>query len=302
MRTALLAAAAILAAGAIGAAQRPVFRAETTIVSIGAAVKQGNTPVRNLTAADFALVDDGVAQRIEAVTLDSVPLDVTLFMDTSHSTAQSQARMQHDIAQMAAILGPTDQFRLLTIGLAVQVSIPWRPGGAVTVPETPALPGVSLIYDALAVALAHTPAPERRHLIVAMTDGEDCGSIVDGPQILEMSGRTESVLHWVRVAGQGGMVPFGAPAWCTPMDGLETDYVGQAARRSGGDVHGAGLLGLGDPAVPVFRKLVGDFRYSYVLRYTPTNAAVRGWHDVQVTVPGHREYTIQAKAGYYAAP
>ena len=59
------------------------------------------------------------------------------------------------------------------------------------------------MYDALFVALTHTPAAGRRHLIVAMTDGEDCGSLLDGARVLDASGRSEAVLHWIYVSNQG---------------------------------------------------------------------------------------------------
>jgi len=299
----LLALAGVLPAIMQAQAQvsRPIFKTGIELVSISASVKRGNVPVSGLAAADFALFDEEVPQAIEALTLERVPLDVTLFMDTSHSTAGVQNRMRRDVEQMMAMLAPEDRVRLLTIGLSVQMPVPWRPGGKSDVPTLPSLPGISLIYDTLTVALAHVPAPDRRHLIVAMTDGEDCGSIADGPQVLEMSGRTESVLHWVRVRSQGGMLPHGVPAWCTPMDGLQTDYVSQAARRSGGDGH-SGFLDVGDPTVDVFRDLLNDFRHSYVLRYTPAGVRTGGWHRVRVTVPGHPDYKLQFRAGYYAAP
>ena len=74
-----------------------VFRARTESVAISASVKRGNAPVANLTANDFRLTDNGVAQSIEAVTIESVPLDVTLFMDTSGSTAGALDRMKRNV-------------------------------------------------------------------------------------------------------------------------------------------------------------------------------------------------------------
>jgi VWFA-related protein len=291
--------AVIAAASATVIGQRPVFRAQTELVSISASVKRGNTPVAHLTAADFALFDNDVPQKIDALTLESVPVDVTLFMDTSHSTVGAQDRMRRDLQQMIAMLGPEDRFRLLTIGLSVEMPIPWRSGGRSVVPEVRSVPGISLVYDALAVALTHTPDPDRRHLVIAMTDAEDCGSVVDGRQVLEMSARSESVLHWVRVSNPGGVLEFGVPAWCTPMDGLETDYVSQAARRSGGDVHGS-ALGFGTSTVRIFRDLLGEFRQSYVLRYSPQGVTQGGWHQVRVTVPSHPNYKVRFRSGYDA--
>src|SRR5258708_185849 len=89
------AAAAILAVvvpahrslGEGGSARQTTFRSTTAVVSVSVSVKRGNAVVANLTAADFALTDNGVPQRVEAVSMESVPVDVTLFLDTSGSTA-----------------------------------------------------------------------------------------------------------------------------------------------------------------------------------------------------------------------
>ena len=61
------------------AAQRSAFRSTTALVSVSVSVKRGNNVVANLTAPDFALTDNGVAQTVEAVSIESVPIDVTLF-------------------------------------------------------------------------------------------------------------------------------------------------------------------------------------------------------------------------------
>ena len=87
--------AALMTAAAIGApvldAAQAVFRARTDSVAISASVKRGNDPVAGLTARDFMLTDNGVPQAIEAVTIESVPLDVTLFMDTSGSAPAARS-------------------------------------------------------------------------------------------------------------------------------------------------------------------------------------------------------------------
>ena len=59
-------------------------------------------------------------QKIDAVTIEAVPLDVTLFMDTSGSTSGALDRMKRNVASIAAMLRPDDRFRLLTIGLSVE--------------------------------------------------------------------------------------------------------------------------------------------------------------------------------------
>ena len=293
-----LAAGLIALVAAPPAAQRAVYRATTELIAISVSVKRGNAPVADLTSRDFALFDNDVAQKIDALTIEAVPLDATLFMDTSGSTAGALDRMKRNVASIAAMLRPEDRFRLITIGLTVQTAVPWQPAGRPIALDMTAVPGISLVYDALAVALAHQPDAGRRHLIVAMTDGEDCGSIVDGGRIMEMSGRSEAVLHWIYVSHGGDAPDFSVPAWCTPTDAREVDYMSGSAERTGGARHQSRF---GDPAVRTFAQILDEFRRSYVLRYSPEGVAGRGWHRVRVEVPGQPGVTIKARSGYFGS-
>ena len=273
-----------------------VFRALTQSVAISTSVKRGDAPVANLTAGDFRLTDNGVVQNVEAVTIESVPLDVTLFMDTSGSTAGALDRMKSNVVAIAKMLRPDDQFRLMTIGLSVETPVPWQRAGNPIALSMKAVPGISLIYDALFVALAHAPDTGRRHLIVAMTDGQDCGSLLDGQRVVDASGRSEAVLHWIYVSSQGDFNDQSVGAWCTPTDYGEVDYVEQIAIGTGGDRHRSRF---GDPAVRTFAKILDEFRQSYVLRYSPQGVTPAGWHAVVVTVPAQPTLTITARSGYF---
>ena len=180
----------------------------------------------------------------------------------------------------------------------MQTAVPWQPAGRPIALDMAAVPGISLIYDALVVALAHQPDAGRRHLIVAMTDGEDCGSVVDGPRIVEMSGRTEAVLHWIYVSSGGDTPDFSVAAWCTPTDARDADYMLETAERTGGGRHQSRF---GDPAVKTFAQILDEFRRSYVLRYSPEGVKPGGWHRVRVEVPRQPGVTIKARSGYFGS-
>jgi len=240
-----------------------------------------------------------VPQTIEALTVESVPLDVTLFMDTSGSTAGSLDQMKKNVTSIAAMMRPDDRFRLLTIGLSVDTVVPWQRGGRLPIAlDMTAVPGISLVYDALFVALGHTPEQGRRHLIVAMTDGRDCGSVLDGARVLDAAGRSEAVLHWIYVSNSGDFSPFAVSAWCTPSDAGEVDYVGQTAERTGGATHRSRF---GDPAVKTFATILDEFRQSYVLRYSPQGVKPGGWHPVRVHVPLQPAVVVKARSGYFGS-
>jgi len=281
------------------AAQTPVFRASSVYVSVNVSVKRGNRVVPNLTARDFRLTDNGVAQQVEAVAIESVPIDVTLFLDTSASTAGRLEEMKADVQGIIRLLRPADRFRLLTIGDAVDEPVAWVPAGTTLHLPFNAIGGISLIQDALTIALLHRPDPDRRHLIVGMTDRRDCGSVVSSAQLLEIASRSEAILHLIEQEG-GGDTPDTRVRGCSPtarIDGPE--LITQAAERTGGERHTGSTFFRSRSILNAFRRIFDDFRQSYMLRYRPTGVDPAGWHAIEVEVPAVSDATIRARKGYF---
>lgn len=288
--------------GVAASAQTPQrqFQSTTTVVSVGVSVKRGNTVIANLKAADFGLTDNGVAQTIDAVTIESVPIDVTLFIDTSGSTAGKLDEMKHDIQSIVPLLRPGDRFRLLTIGDSVYPSVPWVPAGTKVNVSFDAVGGISLIRDALTLGLLHNVGPDRRHLVVGMTDRQDCGSVVPSSLFVELAGRSEAVMHLVDYSGGGGNARYRVRA-CTPRARTDGEaLIEQAAARTGGELHNQAWFFRASSIARAFKTIFNDFRQSYVLRFTPTGVSSKGWHTLSVTVPKLKNPTIRARQGYYA--
>ena len=290
--------AAHLSSAARGSAQPPVFKTGALTVSVNAAVKRGNRAIANLTAKDFRLTDNGVEQKIEAVSIESVPVDVSLFLDTSGSTAGKLDDMKRDVQGIIRMLRPGDRFRLLTIGDSVDEPVHWVPAGTAVNLSFGAVGGISLVHDALVVALLHRPEADRRHLVVGMTDRRDCGSVVSSAQLRELASRSEAVLHLVEQSGSGGDAAYRVRT-CSPrgrMDG--PDIIAQAAARTGGTLHEPSYF-FGSSVLRAFRTIFDEFRQSYVLRYSPAGVARGGWHAIAVQVPSMSGVTIRARQGYF---
>ena len=302
MTRAVAFAIVLAAAGALSAArpplQPPVFKTGALTVSVNAVVKKGNRPVAKLTAKDFRLTDNGVEQKIEAVSIESVPVDVSLFLDTSGSTAGKLDDMKRDVQGIIRMLRPGDRFRLLTIADSVDEPVPWVPAGTAVNLSFTAVGGISLVHDALVAALLHRPEADRRHLVVGMTDRRDCGSVVSSEQLRELASRSEAVLHLVDQSGSGGDLSYRVRT-CSPRgrpDG--PNIIAEAAARTGGTLHDPSYL-FGSSVLRAFRTIFDEFRQSYVLRYSPSGITRGGWHAIAVQVPAMSGVTIRARQGYF---
>jgi len=296
-----LLAAVLSAAGVpLAQAQLPVFRSTTDTVTMNVSVKRGNSVVPNLTAADFHVTDNGVAQTVEAVLIETVPIDVTLFLDTSGSTAGKLDEMQRDVQAIVQLLRAGDRFRLLTIGDSVSPSVPWVEAGTKVSSSFAAVGGISLIHDALMFGFLHRPEPGRRHLVVGMTDRQDCGSVIPAAMLLELAGRSDAVLHLVDYSGGGGEADYRVRS-CTPRArGDGASLIEQAAARTGGELHTQSRWFRASSIARAFKTIFDDFRQSYVLRFSPSGVPARGWHTLAVQVPKVKNPTIHARQGYYA--
>jgi hypothetical protein len=297
---ALLAAVLSAAGVPFAQAQLPVFRSTTDTVTMNVSVKRGNSVVPNLTAADFRVTDNGVAQTVEAVLIETVPIDVTLFLDTSGSTAGKLNEMQRDVQAIVQLLRAGDRFRLLTIGDSVSPSVPWVEAGTKVNSSFAAVGGISLIHDALMFGFLHRPEPGRRHLVVGMTDRQDCGSVIPAAMLLELAGRSDAVLHLVDYSGGGGEANYRVRS-CTPRArGNGASLIEQAAARTGGELHTQSRWFRASSIARAFKTIFDDFRQSYVLRFSPSGVPARGWHTLVVQVPKVKNPTIHARQGYYA--
>lgn len=277
--------------------ERPVFRASSQSVTVSVSVKKGNAAIPGLRAEDFVLSDNGVRQQVALVSIESVPIDVTLFTDTSGSTSAAAGAMTDSVRRILGMLRPADRFSVLTIGNSVYRSVPWTHSGALIDPTFRLTKGVSLVHDAVAAALLHRVEGGRRHLIVALTDGRDCGSVITPLKLRILASRSEALVHWVVMTGFSGSRASGS-ATCDLSVDPDRGALQDVTERSGGEIHSA-FIGQPD-AVKAFAKILDDFRQMYVLHFAPKDVASSGWHVLRVEVP-KAKYAIRARAGYWGS-
>lgn len=109
---------AIVFATLLGAQQKPDIRVDVDLVTVACSVTDHNgAPVRNLTLADFNLIDNG--QRREILNLwqeADLPLTVALVADVSGSQAGFVKSHRDAIGQfLKQVIGPRDQAMIVEV-------------------------------------------------------------------------------------------------------------------------------------------------------------------------------------------
>lgn len=286
--------------GLHAAGQGLVFRAQTDIVRVDVSVWRDGRPVRGLKAEDFVVRDMGVPQVLHSASTEAVPVDVTFFVDTSDSMSSLRAGLERDVESILERLGANDRLRVLTLGYEVHEWVSWREPGAERSFSMPPIGRVSAVYDALWLAMMRRPDSGRRHLVIALTDGDDWSSVMPSAGLVDVAGRSESVLHIVRLtpSASRSRLPW---QWMAIRPDLRGQaHLLQAAERTGGRVHDAAAAGR--QVVSAFERAYGDFRQGYVLSYAYQGPRVEGWHDIDVAIDQRVADSVRARRGYFARP
>ena len=280
-------------------AQQPatVFRTGADVVTVDASVQRERRPVTGLTAADFELLDNGVPQEVTEVTYEKLPIDVTLVLDVSASVTGSVLdELRRALRQVRTDLAGADRLRLLAFNMRVRRLVDFtQPSADVDLALAALRPGgSSAVFDALAVALATADAPGRRRLIVLFSDGQDSSSISDADVLLDVARRSTPTIATILASPMperpASVLRTNASLASATVEALSD----RLAAETGGMVTS---VKSGETLTSKFRRMVQDFRSSYVLYFTPRGVQPAGPHTLEVRVkrPGAE---VRARRGY----
>ena len=311
LAAAMLVAALVIRGGAASGqdpqTRPPVFRAQGSAVSVDVAVRdKARKAITDLTAEDFVVEDNDVRQSIDTVSYAKRPIDVTVGLDVSGSvTGLVLDRLRAGVAELARGLRDVDRVKLVLFNTQVNRAIDFSSDvQAVTraMRDVPA-GGATALYDTLVASLVAARDPERRQLIMFFTDGADSGSFTSAPVMETIAERERATVTFVMsslvmpgvrqitsVGGSTSSVTF--PTMVRAADSA----LAKVARDTGGEVIPVDAqTSLGS----VFRKILDDFRSSYVLFYSPTGVERTGFHTITVNVTRPAGAIVTARRGYF---
>jgi len=260
--------------------QQPTFTAKVEGVRVDVLVTDGSRrTLRGLAPADFVIRDNGIPQQVDVVSYGEIALNVGLAFDLSDSVAGARLENLRNASDaLTKELQPADQSALVTFNRAVSMPCPLSlDRQCVSRALTAAEPnGETALVDGILAAMIVGESDVGRSLLMVFSDGLDTASFMRAERILDMARRSDVVVYPIATKG------------------ARPDFLEDLASLTGGQLHEVDRK---DDLSKTFRAILDEFRYRYLLTYTPRNVARGGWHtlDVKVNRSGAR---VKARPGY----
>jgi len=296
---------AALAGGLVYAAPPGQIRVQVSLVNLFVTVRDKHKAiVTGLKQDDFQVSEDGQPQEITNFSAESnLPITLGILMDTSGSetymlSAEQEAASRFlgrvlrkgDLAMVMSFDTDVDLLADFTedrsrLDRAIRRAQINSPGSGAIIAQGP-LPtsggGGTDFYDAVYLA-AHDKLSDEagRKAIVVLTDAEDTGSKMRLQDAIEAAQRTDTVVHILLVAADGG--DQGVARKLTDETGGRTIVV-----RSEKNLEQA------------FDEISEELRSQYTIGYSPTNKKHDGsYRKIKVDMK-NKEYAGLTRRGYYA--
>lgn len=309
-----------------GAQERSQFRATIAGVSVPVLVKSGGRAIRDLRPSDFALTDSGIAQDVIAVDGATLPLDVSVVVQSNVPTVSTAiTTFEQEIGAVARSAGDGDRVRVLVAGEDPRRGVR-HPAAGVRQHELIER-GCTPVYDVLAAALMQPTDPNRQHVIVLISVGEGDGNILSTDVVTAVARRSSALLFAVSVEPLTGettyrtyvaraVCPTPATDWSAPrqarlkqLDRLTSSFaqsrelwtdsknrlVAIAELTGGREIRPTVLT---QNTTGPIREVLDEARASYILRYTPKGVPDTGWHPITVRINRPGNYDIRVRPGY----
>jgi VWFA-related protein len=292
-------------AGSLAFAAPPgQIRVQVNVVNLFATVRDKHKAiVTGLSKDDFDVSEDGQPQEITYFSADSnLPITLGLLIDTSGSEyymlgAEKDAGSRFlarilrkgDLAMVMSFDTDVDLLADFTddksvLNRAINRAQSNVPVGGVLVqgPFPTSGSGGTNFYDAVYLAAHDKLSTEAgRKAIVVLTDAEDTGSRLRLEDAIEAAQRTDTVVHILLVAQDGG------------------DQ--SVARRLTDDTGGRTIIVRSERNLEAaFDQISEELRNQYTVGYSPTNKKRDGTYRKVKLETKNKEYSALTRRGYYA--
>lgn len=279
--------------------QTKLFRSTVDVVSLNVTVVDGkNRYITDLSEEDFSVFEDGTRQDLIVFNRSSLPIALSLLIDTS---ASMESRMR--LAQDAAIgfvrkLRPQDLAQIVDFDSRVQIlqNFTNNVDELERSIRTTSAGGSTALHNALYISLkelakikAVTAEDVRRQAIIVLSDGEDTSSLVSYEEVLDLAKRSETAVYTIALQAKDAPQTKGF---------REAEFIlRQFAQETGGrSFFPARIEDLKD----VYGQIADELSSQYSIGYASKNPRRDGaWRRIVVQV-SRPQVVARTKRGYYA--
>jgi len=285
----------------------PTLRVTTQLVLLDATVEDARThrAIPNLTPDDFVLFEDRTAQTITTLSLDTLPLSVTLLIDSTDTVRPILQPLADAATQLLGHLKPQDEVAVMTFSSGatlLQDFTPDRALAAAAIAKAARRPRDSdatfidqAVFEATQQSLRATP-PTARRIQIWLTDGT---ANLETPQNLARHGlHARRPLHTAAetrksLSDSGTVVaPLIETSALSTFPHLDEDGrtgdIERYANLTGGPIAHSN----GDEILPKLAALINTLRQRYTLGYKPSKPRKPGTLC---------HLTLQLSPAFYAA-
>jgi Ca-activated chloride channel family protein len=279
------------------------FKSGVEVVTVSVSVRdEDGRPVRNLTKADFEVLDTGVRREIRDFYSGDSPISLAFLLDISGSMGvggnMDRARDAVAVATMN-LRNNTDEGALYTFDSELQEVVPFttdtRRIRRVGLQGKPW--GQTSLYDAVGQAARVVAARRNKHrALLVITDGVDTASKLTAAEVSGIASTIDVPVYLLRVVN-----PLDHPGG--ELEVIETDgrsvqaaTLADLARWTGGDIRTTSVPAHTSIAV---QDLFTELRHQYLITFEP---GVRpGWHPLEIRTR-KKSLVVHARGGYMSAP
>jgi Ca-activated chloride channel family protein len=258
--------------------------------------------VPDLTAADFAVFDEGWRQPISHFASGDAPIDMGFLLDTSGSMQDTLRLAQNAARGLVRQLRAGDRGAVAGIGSTVSLHQPMTPDLA-RVDEalrSTKAHGYTALYDALYIVLRqylqerHRSTEVRRQVAVLLSDGIDTASHVTVEDVLDLVRRAEVTVYVISVGDDPALMKN------VLLDRriFESAHDLSTLARDSGGRRFTPRTARELPAI--YDAIAEELSYQYVIGYMPSQGADGRFRRLSVAVLPPRVGVARTRAGYYA--
>jgi Ca-activated chloride channel family protein len=254
--------------------------------------------ITDLDAKDFSIFEDGARQEISYFNRTTLPIALSLLIDTSASMEQRLTLAQDAAIGFARKLRPQDLAQVVDFDTRVEIRQDFTSDISALEAAIRATQagGSTALHNALYISLkeltkiqAKSEDDVRRRAVVVLSDGEDTSSLVTYDEVMDLAKRSGTTIYTIGLQSRDSILSKGF---------REAEFV---LRHLAEDTGGRAFFPQrAEDLAGVYGVIANELASQYVLGYSSSNSKRDGaWRRLNVQV--HRQgSTARTKRGYFA--